>query len=316
MNNEKQQVFDGSWIVNQRGQKNPVDPYKPYAWLVEKELTAYGNVEDTGVIFLTSRECSYRCMMCDLWKNTTDGVVPKGAIPSQLKWALDQIAPVSHLKLYNSGSFFDRKAILVDDYGAIASLLKGFKNIIVESHANYIGDKCLRFQELLKTDLEVAIGLETVNENVLERLNKQMTLADFRKSIRFLKDHGIQTRTFILLKPPFMSEKEGVYWAKKSLEFAFEAGVGCCTIIPVRPGNGAMDRLMEIGHFSPPTIESLEEVLDYGISLNAGRVFADTWDLKLFSTCDKCLEKRIDRITKINLHQRIAEPVSCNCLTT
>lgn len=115
------------------------------------------------------------------------------------------------------------------------------------------------------------------------------------------------------LSPHFLSEDEGIYWAKKSLEFAFEVGIECCTVIPVRSGNGAMDKLMEMGQYSPPSIESLEEVLDYGINLKAGRVFADTWDLKLFSKCNECIESRIERITKINLEQRISDSISCNC---
>ena len=37
-----------SWIVSKRGIKNSVDPRKPYAWLVEKERTVSGDIEDTG----------------------------------------------------------------------------------------------------------------------------------------------------------------------------------------------------------------------------------------------------------------------------
>lgn len=99
------------WITSQRGRKNPVDPYKPYAWMVEKERTASGNIEETAIIFLTNRECSYHCLMCDLWKNTTDVSVPAGAIPVQIEKALNELPDVKHLKLYNSGSFFDRRAI-------------------------------------------------------------------------------------------------------------------------------------------------------------------------------------------------------------
>ena len=63
----------------------------------------------------------------------------------------------------------------------------------------------------------------------------------------FLTETDILSRAFILLKPPFMSEQEGIYWAERSIDFAFEAGVECCTVIPVRPGNGAMEKLMDQG---------------------------------------------------------------------
>jgi uncharacterized Fe-S cluster-containing MiaB family protein len=142
-----------------------------------------------------------------------------------------------------------------------------------------------------------------------------MTLEDFTASVNFLMKHDIFTRAFILLRPPFLSESEGVFWAKRSLDFAFNEGVECCVIIPVRAGNGAMDQLLEKGIFSLPDIRSLEQVLEYGIEQQAGRVFADVWDLKLFSKCDKCLAERIKRLTEMNLGQKFISRIKCTCDT-
>jgi len=111
-----------------------------------------------------------------------------------------------------------------------------------------------------------------------------------------------------------MSEKDGIYWAKESIVYAFNAGVECCTIIPVRGGNGAMELLMKRGDFCLPDIQSLETVLEFGIELNAGRVFADVWDLSLFSSCNKCLEKRAERLIDINLSQAIVDNYKCSCI--
>jgi radical SAM enzyme (TIGR01210 family) len=184
-----------------------------------------------------------------------------------------QLPQVRHLKLYNSGSFFDGRAIPSKDYKRIASLLKGFETVIVESHPGLINDKCLRFRDMLKHDLHIAIGLETSNTEILRKLNKRTIPDDFRNSISFLTRHGIMSRAFILLKPPFMSESEGIYWVERSLE----------------------------------------EVTEYVIQLNSGRVFADVWDLGLFSSCKKCLEKRTGRLTEMNLTQKIVPPVRCTC---
>jgi radical SAM enzyme (TIGR01210 family) len=301
------------WILSRRGVRNPVDPARPYGWLVEKEYTSSGKVQDTAIIFLTNRECSYHCLMCDLWKNTTDFSVPVGSIPQQIEFALSQLAPARHLKLYNSGSFFDERAIPSDDYEKIAELVSGFETVIVESHPRLVNEKCLRFRNLLKPELQVAMGLETVHPEVLRKLNKRMTLEDFENTVRFLSGNGIQSRAFILLRPPFMSESEGIYWAERSLDFAFRVGVECCTLIPVRPGNGAMDELLSKGEFSMPQIQSLEAVLEYGIGLGAGRVFADTWDLEQFSACNECFEQRKDRLIFMNLRQKTVSPIPCNC---
>lgn len=306
-------VLNTKWIVTNRGKKNKVNSQKPYLWLVEKERTISGKIEDVGIIFLTNKECPFSCLMCDLWKNTTDKKVSVGAIPNQIEFALQRMPKVKHLKLYNSGSFFDKNAIPEEDYEKIASLLSNFETVIVESHPKFINKRCLKFSELLKPSLQVAIGLEIANDEILGKLNKQMTMDDFKWSVNFLSKNKIKSRAFILLKPPFLSESEGVLWAKKSLDFAFDSGVECCTVIPVRTGNGALDYLLKKGDFSLPEIPSLETVLEYGIKLNKGRVFADVWDLELFSNCENCLDKRISRLTEMNLNQKINKKVICDC---
>ena len=313
MNKRSEVCITDDWIVSNRGKKNKADPFKPYGWLVEEERTVSGKIEDTAIIFLTNSECPFNCLMCDLWKNTTDIPVPVGAIPSQIEWALDKMPGARHIKLYNSGSFFDKKAIPEKDYVRIASLLKNFETVIIESHPKFINENCLRFRDMLKPDLHIAMGLETVNPDILPKLNKKMTSEDFSLSVKFLTNQGIMTRAFILLRPPFLTEEEGVYWAERSLDFAFAAGVECCTVIPVRGGNGAMDLLQEQGHFSPPDIQSLETVLEYGIRLKSGRVFADVWDLGLFSHCDKCKDQRTQRLIEMNLTQNVLDKVQCNC---
>ena len=313
MNEYPDFAVNDQWILSLRGNKNPVDPQRPYSWLVEKERTISGKIEDTGIIFLTNRECPFHCLMCDLWKNTTDESVPAGAIPAQIAWTLERMPEVKHLKLYNSGSFFDERAIPLEDYKEIASLLKKFETIIIECHPKLINDKCIKFRELLTPELHIALGLETIHPKILTYLNKHMTLLDFSNSVDFLTNHDIRTRAFILLRPPLLSESDGIYWAERSIDFAFRSGVECCTIIPVRSGNGAMDFLMKKGDFSLPDIRSLETVLKYGIGLKSGRVFADVWNLGIFSTCTKCLDERTGRLVEMNLSQEIATPIKCEC---
>jgi radical SAM enzyme (TIGR01210 family) len=305
--------FSGNSSVKAlRGRKNAVRDDKPYGWLVEKERMPSGQNEEVGIVFLTNRECPFGCIYCDLWKNTTDHTVSAGAIIKQLEFALGKLQGVRHIKLYNSGSFFDRSAIPPEAYMAIASLLDQFETVIVECHPVLVGREIISFSEMLKGSLVVAMGLETVSPEILPRLNKKMSLSDFSAAAAFLHRHNINTRAFILLRPPLMTEEEGIYWAKKSIDFAFECGTECCTVIPVRGGNGAMELLSKKGLFHPPSVQSLEKVLEYGISLGKGRVFADTWDIELFYTCKTCDEKRKQRIEYMNACHLIPPAVICD----
>ena len=65
-------TIDNHWISSLRGEKNAVDPRRPYGYFVEKEYAGPGLAEDVSTILLTNQECPFRCLMCDLWKNTTD----------------------------------------------------------------------------------------------------------------------------------------------------------------------------------------------------------------------------------------------------
>jgi hypothetical protein len=270
-------------------------------------------VEDVATVFLTNRECPFRCLMCDLWTHTTDETVPDGAIPAQIDFALDRLDPAQHIKLYNSGNFFDRKAIPPSDYDAIAERVVGFDTVIVENHPKLCNDACVDFSERLDGQFEIALGLETAHPTVLDRLNKRMTRDDFKRAVGFLREHAIDVRTFILLRPPFMTEEEGVEWALRSIEFAFDAGVQTCSVVPTRAGNGIMSQLANDGHFAPPSMASIETALEEGLKIGGGRVFMDLWDLERFADCAQCLDVRRERLHQMNLTQTVRPPVTCPC---
>jgi archaeosine synthase beta-subunit len=301
-----------AWILSRRPVRNPVDPFQPYAFLVEDERAANGEIVPVATIFLTNRECPWRCLMCDLWRNTLSETVPVGAIPAQINYALQRLTPARQIKLYNSGSFFDPRAIPIEDHGAIAARVANFERVIVECHPALVGAACYRFKDILSGRLEVAMGLETVHPEVLERLNKRMTTDQFEEAAKSLKKNEIDLRVFILVKPPFMTEEEALEWAVRSLEFAFECGATVATLIPTRSGNGAMDELSRAGEFSPPSLATLEAATAHGISMNKGRVFADVWDARTASPCPSCYDRRIARLRAMNLQQSILPLIGCD----
>ena len=275
--------FSDREILEARPARNVVPARRPYAFLVEPECNASREVVDVATLFLTNRECPFRCLMCDLWQNTLTESVAPGDIPEQIRRALAQLPPAREIKLYNSGNFFDRQAIPPADYAAIAELVRGFETVIVENHPKLCGPECARFAELIApARLEVALGLETCHPEALASLNKRMTLADFDRAASLLLEAGIRVRAFVLLKPPFIDEAAGVEWALKSVEYAFDRGVDCCSIIATRSGNGIMERLEAEGRFSPPTGASLETVLERGLAMSRGRVFVDLWESERF----------------------------------
>lgn len=263
-----------------------LDQQRPWNFFVEDEIFATGEVGPVATVFLTNKQCPWRCVMCDLWQNTLETEVAPGAIPTQLDYALARLPQARDIKLYNSGSFFDPHAIPPGDYGAIAARVAGFERVIVECHPALVGDDCLRFRDMIPGQLEVAMGLETVDPEVLPQLNKRMTLEQFSGAAEFLRKHQIDLRVFILVQPPFASSKDAAYWAQRSLDFAFDCGATAATLIPTRGGE------------VPPSIETLEECMRYGIGLKRGRVFGDLWEVPESETTM--------RLRRMNLTQRFA----------
>ena len=300
-----------AWIVSRRGPRNAVDPKRPWAYFVEQERSAAGETVPVATIFLTNRECPWRCLMCDLWRNTLQEGLPPGAIPAQIEYALQQLPAAREIKLYNSGSFFDRNAIPVEDHAAIGTCVNAFERVIVECHPALVGKDCFEFRRRLSGRLEVAMGLETAHREILERLNKRMTLEQFRRAANRLRENDIDLRVFILVKPPFMREDDAAEWSARSLEFAFDCGATAATLIPTRAGNGAMEALTTLGEFAPPALATLEAAAEYGVRLGRGRVLVDLWDTRDSPRCPVCHEHHVARLQHMNLHQEIPPRVPC-----
>ncbi|MEW4486567.1 radical SAM protein [Thalassoglobus sp. JC818] len=295
-----------------RPARNTVSLERAYAFFVEKERNASGTIVDVATLLLTNAECPFTCLMCDLWKNTLPRSAPEASIVGQIRSALSELPPAREIKLYNSGNFFDPKAIPRYQYGEIADLVRGFETVIVENHPKLCGDACTEFRDLIApSKLEIALGLETCHPQVLPALNKDMTLADFERATDFLNQSQIRTRAFVLLRPPYLSEGEGIEWAERTVTFAFDRGVSLCAVIPTRAGNGIMEQLQLEGDFSPPTGTSMEEILNRCLEMKRGRVTIDLWDAERFFSCESCREQRVQRLQRMNLEQTIEPSIEC-----
>ena len=305
-------MITDAWVVERRGPKATLDPTRAYGVHLEEELDPHGVLVPTAVILLTNRECPFRCVMCDLWRNTLDETVPSGAIAAQIRAALQQLTPVRQVKLYNAGSFFDPAAIPPDEDEPIADLVATFDRVIVEAHPAFLtgayADRCLRFRDRLRGRLEVAIGLETAHPETLARLNKRMTVESFRRAAGFLVEHDVDLRVFVLLNPPSLKGDEAIEWACRSIDLAVECGATVCSVIPTRNGNGAMEALGDA--VERPRLSALERVVEYGLSLGRLRVFADLWDIDRFYDCE-CSSARRERLRQMNQTQAFPSLVSC-----
>src|SRR5262249_45339078 len=253
------------FILDHRDPRERHDPWTYQDLVVEDELTSSRGLASTATVFLTGRECPWRCVMCDLWRYTTAENTPLGAIPAQIgsaRQVLDkQGQTVSQMKLYNASNFFDPHAVPPEDYGTIAAALAELDLVVVESHPALIGHQVDRFLDALNSSnahdapmLEVAMGLETASPNALERLNKRVTIEQFSAAAEALRNRGIALRVFLMISPPFIAATEQDRWLLESIDCAVSCGTAVISLIPTRAGNGAMEALAADGLYEAPTL--------------------------------------------------------------
>jgi archaeosine synthase beta-subunit len=296
-------ITEDARIRRLRTPKPEVDPWKAHGHVIENERRPGGAIERALTVFLAGSECPFTCAFCDLWRYTIDGPTPRGALPQQLR---DVIAAVGapfpqRLKLYNASNFFDARAVPAEDWPDIVTHALPFDSVTVESHASMVGPRVLDFARLLDgRRLEIAIGLETVHPTALPLLNKQLDLDRFDRAASLLRRHDLDLRVFVLVGTPHVPVEESVEWITRTVRHAAECGAAVVSLIPVRGGNGELERLQSTGVFVPPTLRDLEDALDACAGAQCV-VTVDLWDVDRFATCDECRSARVQRLERINL---------------
>ncbi|HBE67802.1 MAG TPA: radical SAM protein [Planctomycetaceae bacterium] len=326
--------FDNRDIVELRPQlSRPSPQLRPLGVELEAEpIDKFGETCLAGTIFLVGSECRFRCTMCDLWQYTHPGPTPPGALAQQITHGLKQLdeslgtkslatsaaqpsIPLRCIKLYNASNFFATTNVPASDLPNIADRVAHFDRVVVENHPTILLPAITDFKERLNGRLEVALGLETAHPKLLEKLNKAMSLNDFRIACDWLLARDIDVRVFVLLQPPGLDGNSAIDWCLESIRVAEKSGARQVSVIPVRRGNGAIDKLQQNGLFKQPTARSLEVVMQ---NVDAFRciVTADLWDWQhIRGTCDACSQARKHLLEKTNLTQsppQLKDCLQCN----
>ena len=118
-------------------------------------------------------------------------------------------------------------------------------------------------------------------------------------------------RVFVLLGAPYVPADESVGWTVRTVEQAVQCGASVVSIIPVRGGNGEMERLAQLGAFTPPVLSELEASLDRCLGFPGTVVTADLWDVARMSACEHCRAFRIERLQRLNATGLQEPPISC-----
>jgi radical SAM enzyme (TIGR01210 family) len=235
----------------------------------EEELMD-GKVVDTLVAVLRTGGCShYRdsagCTMCGYSAETPDRPPTEEDLLAQLEQVASRREGAPWVKLYTSGSMLDPEEVPPRVLETVLETFGDAEMLTVESRAEHVTRE--RLQALgFPERREVAIGLESGCDQVLEgSINKGMALEDFRMAASQVRDVGLALRAYVLLKPPFLTEREAIDDALEAVMEAVRAGATHISINPVNvQADTLVDHLHHRGEYEPPWLWSVVEVLERG----------------------------------------------------
>ncbi len=251
--------------ADDRRKRRRKDRDAPVSVWREKEVVG-GRQVDAGVVILRTSGCSHfhrgGCSMCG-YNAESDRSVSEEDIVRQYDRALSGLGDVGMVKVYTSGSFLDEGEV---PPGAAAHILGSCAGIgarlLVESRPEYITGERLDRMLSSHEDLELAIGLESANDRVLRHsINKGFTVADFDRAASLMRERGVDLRTYVLLKPPFLTEREALEDAVATVRHAAAVSYAV-SVNPVNVQKGTMvERLWRDWSYRPPWLWSVLDVV-------------------------------------------------------
>ncbi|MCS7118911.1 MAG: archaeosine biosynthesis radical SAM protein RaSEA [Archaeoglobaceae archaeon] len=219
-----------------------------------------GKKENCMTVILTTRGCRWRkCTMCSYWLESRD--VNDEMLKKQIDLVFERV-DTKLLKIFTSGSFFDENEISTELRRYLVEKAKklGVEKIIVESRPEFIDEEKLEDFEGL--ELEVGIGLETANDLVREIcINKGFSFFDFFSAAEILKRRGFRVKCYLLLKPPFISEREAILDILESVDKVSKV-VDVISINMMNVQRGTLvEKLWKRNLYRPPWLWSAVEVI-------------------------------------------------------
>lgn len=244
---------------------------------------------------------------------------------SQLAKALRKAEKFSEfmVKIFTSGSFLDEQEVPPEARDAILKTLQEDSRVIkvlVETRPNFVTEEniqaCLSI--LKNKPFELAFGLETSSDKIRkDSINKGFTFQDFVRAAQTAKTYGVTVKSYLMLKPLFLSEKQAMEDILRSIDdaapYSDTISINLCN---VQKGT-LVEALWEKGQYRPPWLWSIIEILQKAKAAHP--------DLPMMSdpvgagskrgphNCKECSSDVADSLRTFSLTQNPADLSSRDC---
>ena len=247
------------------------------SWDASKPVTVYKTPENlpdgtpctAATVILRSKGCAWwwksGCTFCGYFNDVRDDVSAEDMF-SQWEFAkktTNQFEDCGMVKVYTSGTFFeDRENPPEWQDLVLRETAQMGLHLVVEAQAQMCTPEKISWVADRHPGCTVAIGLEAYDDKVLRfHVNKGFTTKQWHSAVQMLRDNNLRVKTYLLFKPPFMSEGDALLhttsWLNKVAPYSDEVSVNPMNI----QKNTIVDRLFRNKEYRPPWLWSLVEMI-------------------------------------------------------
>jgi len=299
--------------------KTPVASWPDYDFFKEERKA----IKSLTVILRTVG-CQWRkCTMCGYWHESADVTQPD--ILTQLERAFRNSPDDDFiLKIFTSGSFLDEREISSDTRKEIAKMVKKrkIKKLIVETRPEFINAEKIEDLKVVE-HLELAIGLETADDFIRSKyINKGFSFDDYKTAAEIVNECGAIVKTYLLLKPPFVSEKRAIEDVVKSAAlvspYSSIISLNLCNVQKYT----RLEDLWKRKYYRPPwlwsAVEAIKEMKKQDANVVVMSDPVGAGHIRGPHNCGKCDMAITEAIKKFNITQDLGvlerlEGIDCEC---
>lgn len=307
-------------IVQSRRLRGHGNPRNYVSCWTERELLHHDPI-DCLVVVLRTRGCSWArrsgCSMCGYVRESSDLVTPDDIV-YQFEKAFENYRGQEMIKIFTSGSFLDDDEVPPEVRDRVYRIAgESFRRVLVESRPEFVTSEKIAKGLASCEEFEIAIGLESANNLILRlSVNKGFTLANFVKAAELIKKSRAFLKTYLLLKPPFLTEEESIKDAVQSAKLVSRLS-DTISFNPVNIQKGTLvEYLWKRGEYRPPWLWSLLRVMemtrDLGIRIMSTPSAGGT--ARGVHNCGECDSSILQAVNDFSLGLRTDfEEFDCEC---
>lgn len=228
-------------------------------------------------ITLSPTGCSWAknggCTMCGEYEGAIKNSIPDYIHIAQFSKAIAELSSKykpTWLRINQEGNYanvgetakYAQTTIL-----KLATQIKGLERVTIESRPGFLTENTIKeYSEIFLdsgVELEIGMGFEAADSVVRNVcVNKGESIDDFKKALNLMDKYGILSLAYVLLKPPFLSEKEAIDESVSSIKIATEIGFKRISLEPMSIHKyTVVDALARLDLYQVPWLWSVIDVV-------------------------------------------------------